>query len=219
MPHLRRLATWNFSGFRGAQAPGRGALASTARFVSAIVSICILAGCAYHMGYGDRQIPGGYRTVAVPVFKNTSHEAGIEVYFTNAFIREMQRSHIGTIADKANAQVTLEGTIDGVTYVRASPILGQGFGPGGNGYANGTVLNSAVRIGVASTLRLRRNSDQKILWEGSFTREQSYSAPTIGNESLSAMNALYDHSARYQNIEVLAQDMMSEAHDRLTENF
>jgi hypothetical protein len=203
MPHFRQLATWNFR--------------PVCAF--ALSGLLALSGCAYHMGYGDRQVPGGYRTVAVPVFKNISHEAGIEVYFTNAFVREMQRERVGTITDKANAQVTLEGTIDQVTYASGSPILGTGFGPAGNGYPNGTVLNSAVRIGVATTLRLRRNSDQKILWEGSFTREQSYSTPRIGYEALSGANALYDHSARYQNIEALATDMMSEAHDRLTENF
>lgn len=189
-------------------------------FPAVLVSVLILlSSCAYHLGAGNRKIPGGYRTVAVPVFKNNSHDSGIEVYFTNALVRELQRAQVGVLAEKENAQTTLEGIIESVSVASSGPIQGTGFSSDGNQYPKDTVLNSALRVNVTTTIRLRRNSDKKVLWEGSFTRGQSYQAPRIGYEDLNALNALYSHSARYQNIEVLAREMMSEAHDRLTENF
>lgn len=172
----------------------------------------MMVSCAYHAGSGDRQIPGGYRAIAVPVFKNQSHETGIEVYFTNSIIRELERAHIGTVVDKQNSQVTLEGIIDNVSYTAVNPqdiyLL-----PGT------TILNTAYNITLGCTLRLRRNSDERVLWEASFRKDQSYQTPKIGYLNINSVNALYNHSARNQNIEAMAADMMAEAHDRMTENF
>jgi hypothetical protein len=175
----------------------------------------VTASCAYRMGYGDREIPGGYQAIAVPVFKNQTHESGIEVFFTNAMIRELERARIGRVADQASSQVTLEGRVMSVDYIpvntvseREAPYLP----------AN-TILNTQYRVNVVVGMSLRRNSDQRVLWEGSFSREQSYLTPRIGIEGLTSANALYNHSARYQTIESMAADLMAEAHDRLTENF
>lgn len=177
----------------------------------------LLPGCAYHQGHGDRQIPGGYRTVAVPVFKNNTTEVGAEVYFTNAFIREMQRSRVGQLTPKETAQVVVEGTLDSVTYLGTVPATrDQAQLP----IPQNTVLNTSYAIVATATVRLRRVSDQKILWEGAFSKTQTYQTPRIAKyEALTAANALYNHSAHYQNLENLASDMMVEAHDRLTENF
>lgn len=168
----------------------------------------LLPGCAYRAGYGDRQIPGGYRTIAVPVFKNMTHETGAEVYFTNAMIRELERARIGTVTDKDIAQVTLEGIVDSIEYL------------GGAQDSRGSiVLNTTVQIVANATIRLRRNSDQRVLWESSFRKELQYYTPRVLIEELSSINASYNYSARSQNLELIAADMMSEAHDRLTENF
>jgi hypothetical protein len=175
----------------------------------------VTASCAYRMGYGNREIPGGYQAIAVPVFNNQTHESGIEVFFTNAIIRELERARIGRVADQASSQVTLEGRVMSVDYIpvntvseREAPYLP----------AN-TILNTQYRVNVVVAMSLRRNSDQRVLWEGSFSREQSYLTPRIGIEGLTSANALYNHSARYQTIESMAADLMAEAHDRLTENF
>lgn len=39
----------------------------------------LLASCAYRLGSPDRGLPGGYRQVYIPMFKNMSQEPGIEV--------------------------------------------------------------------------------------------------------------------------------------------
>lgn len=185
-------------------------------FAFALVPFAALAGCAYHPGHGDQQIPGGYRAMAVPVFKNNTAEVGAEVFFTNAFIREMQRSRVGQIVPKDSAQVVLEGTIENINFV---PTVTQKFDATPLNKKE-AYLNTSYAIVVGATLRLRRISDQRVLWEGSFNKQQTYQTPRVFNyQELTAANALYNHSAHYQNLESMASDMMIEAHDRLTENF
>jgi hypothetical protein len=186
-------------------------VAHQVKSVLVVAVLIVMTGCAYHPGRGERQIPGGYRTVAVPVFKNMTHESGVEVYFTNAFIREMQRARIGSLTDKSAAQVTVDGSIDQIEF--------NGTTIGQNGMPEGAVLNANYTIVVTSTVRVRRNSDQQTLWQGTFTSNRSYRTPKIGYGPLTGANALYNHSAHYQNIEIMAADLMAEAHDRMTENF
>lgn len=179
----------------------------------------LLSSCAYHVGDSDRQIPGGYRTVAIPVFQNKTMEAGIETYFTNALVREFERGRIGRVSSKSDAQTTLEGSIDKIDYAVSTQVQ-QGTAPGQGSYLPpNTILNTEYRILLVASIRLRRNSDQKILWEGSFNGERSYLAPQVGVEGINSANALYNQSARYQNIQAMATDLMNEAHNRITENF
>ncbi len=177
----------------------------------------LLTGCAYRLGAGDRQIPGGYRTIAVPVFKNSTMETGIEVYFTNAIVREIERAAIGKVTEKSAAQVVLEGTVDSVDYIPVAPV--EGTSRADSIIPDRTVLNTRYRVRVTSTIRLRRSSDQQVLWENQFQREEIYSTPRVAIQGLSSANALYNHSARLQNIQTIASDMMAEANDRMTENF
>jgi hypothetical protein len=184
--------------------------------LTALLLCFVLTSCAgYRMGDSDRQIPGGYRTVAIPVFTNKSMEAGIESYFTNALVREFERGRVGRVTSKNEAQTTLEGSIDSVNYVVTTQVSKQYAGFLGENM----ILNTEYRILLQATLRLRRNSDQKVLWEGSFNGERSYLAPQIGQEGINSADAVYNQSARYQNIEAMASYLMNEAHNRITENF
>jgi hypothetical protein len=188
-------------------------------FVFALLAVmAVLSSCSgYHIGDSDRQIPGGYRTVAIPVFKNKTMEAGIETYFTNALVREFERGRVGRVTAKSDAQTTLEGSIDSVGYVVTTQVInGQS---GGEFLLPNMLLNTEYRILLLATLRLRRNSDQKVLWEGAFNGERSYLAPQIGLEGVNSADAVYNQSARYQNIEAMATDLMNEAHNRISENF
>lgn len=186
-------------------------------WVCTLVLLSLTACAGYHMGDSDRQIPGGYRTVAIPVFQNKSMETGIETYFTNALVREFERGRVGKVTERSEAQTTLEGTIDSVQYVVTTQI--NNTLSGGGFLGPNMVLNTEYRILLATTLRLRRNSDQKILWEGTFNGERSYLTPQIGIEGLNSADATYNQSARYQNIQAMATDLMNEAHNRITENF
>jgi hypothetical protein len=186
--------------------------------VSLLITALGMSGCAsYRAGAGDRQLPGGYKDVAVPVFKNQTAEAGAEVYFTNAIVREFERSRIARVTDKDKAQVALEGTVESVKYLVANQMQQGKSSPAE--MPDNTVITTEYRIVLTAAIRLRRISDQKVLWQGTFSGERSYLAPRVLQPSLNSVNAIYNHSAHYQNIESMAADLMAEAHNRMTENF
>ena len=170
-----------------------------------------ISGCAYRVGLAERQIPGGYSLIAVPVFKNLSAEPGAEVLFTNAMIREIERSNLARVTDKSGAQVVLEGTVQGVSYA-ATEAVSADLPPG-------AVQNRAYSVKINASLKLQRVSDQKVVWTGAFEGESTYLAPLVKITGLNTVNSLYNHSAHQKEIEKLAESMMAEAQDRMTENF
>ncbi len=183
-------------------------------FAGSALVLTLACSCSYKIGFSDRGIPGGYENVAVPVFKNATIEAGAEVYFTNAIILELERSRLARIVSKDLAQVTLDGQVASITYVPENPLLGAN-----SLFPAGVVPTLGYRIYCRVNMYLKRNYDQKLLWKSEFNGERTYNAPIIGTAGLNSADATYNHSAHYQNIAQLANDMMAEAHDRLTENF
>ncbi|WP_374079369.1 LptE family protein [Bdellovibrio bacteriovorus] len=174
----------------------------------------LLTGCAYRLGAATRSIPGGYRQISVPVFKNKTQETGIEVAFTNALIQEFQRSRIARVVDNSLSEVAVVGQIDTIQYLPSSPRKeGELYLP------KGTVIASEYRILLTVTVKVVRQADGTELWSGSFSGERTYVAPQVTLAGVNSVNPLYNLSARRQNIDVMANDIMTEAHDRITENF
>lgn len=176
-----------------------------------MMPLLLFAGCAYKLGNPDRALPLGYTQISVPIFQNKTMEPGLEVSFTNALIQEFERSRVGKLVDKNQAEAVLEGSIREIKYV-----------PGGKketGLPQGSILATSYDITVVVSLQLKRLSDNKILWSGDFTRSRSYIAPQVTLPTINTVNPLYNLSARRQNFDILALDMMAEAHDRITENF
>lgn len=193
-----------------------GATIHSYRKVLAIAILCFasfgLQACAYRLGVPERSLPGGYKQVHVPIFKNLTQEVGIEVGFTNALIQEFERSHSARIVDARYAEAQIEGVIKSVQYL-----------PGGKdergSLPKGSVLASEYRILLVVGVSMRRKSDNVELWTGDFQGERTYVAPQVTQAGLNTVNPLYNLSARRQNIESMANDLMSEAHDRLSESF
>lgn len=187
-----------------------------------LVTLCLApAACSYHFGYAQRDLPGGFNKVAIPVFANNTQEVGIESYFTNALRRQFARSQVAHIDDSGNAPVKIIGKIESVRYGS----LGRFEGKSTNSQLNENQLPqyavqiSEYRVYVVIAIELRRSSDQVVLWSGDFKDERVYAAPQVGRAIINTVNPLYNLSARKEVIEQLAYDMMNSAHDRLTENF
>ena len=187
-----------------------------------LIICALLSSCAYRWGFTDRKLPGAYDQVAVPIFENRSEEVGIEVDYTNAFVNRMERSKAAKIVNKNLAPAVVEGSIQTVTVT---------LGPGVTGSANrtdnkeiprlpeGAVLTTEFRVVVVVKVQLRRSSDQSVLWASTFSGEKTYQGPRIGTAIVNSANAVYNQSARRDTIQRLAEEMMTEAHNRMTENF
>lgn len=173
------------------------------------------SGCAYHFGLRERTLPGGYTEIAIPVFKNRTGEVGIEPVFTNALIRRFERSQAVRVLDKDSAPVVLEGTITRVETIASAPVDNTKLTP----LPADTVLDTVYRLVVSSQIVLKRKSDERVIWESTFTNERVYNPPRLGTGVVNSVNATYNQSARIENLSRLAEEMMTEAHDRITENF
>ncbi len=186
----------------------------------ALISLLItgslfLSGCAYHFGLSERGLPGGYTQVAVPIFKNKSPEVGIEPFFTNSLIRRFARSQVARVTDKESAPVTLEGTILTVKTFSGAAKPSNEL----TTLPQDTVITIEYRLVVTISVVLKRKSDEKIIWEGNFANEKVYAPPRLGTAIVNSANATFNQSARMETISRLADEMMAEAHDRITENF
>lgn len=180
------------------------------------VLLFFLNSCAYRLGSGPRSIPGGYSSISIPIFKNKSFEPGAEVAFTNSLLEEFHRSKIAEVKDDALSDVRIEGEINSLENIPQSQ---QAVGEALPYLPKGTILATEYRIVMKVNLRILRRSDDIEVWSGSFMGERKYSASQVTVAGVNSVNSLYDLSARRQNIELLAKDLMSEAHNRITENF
>ena len=174
-----------------------------------------LSGCAYHFGLSERSLPGGYKRVAIPMFKNKTSEVGIEPMFTNALIRRFERSQVAAVTTSDTAPVVLDGTIKKID------IVSQGVRDNTQllTLPPDAVLSTDYRVTIASQIMLKRKSDDRVIWQGSFQGEKVYHVPQIGTAIVNSADATYNQSALMQAIDDIAEQMMLEAHDRITENF
>ena len=200
------------------------------KYLWQLAFMVLLSGCAsYQMGHMKRALPGGYDRVAVPTFYNKTLETGAEVPFTNALIQELQRSGLAEVVSKNDAQVILEGTVSRVywtgTQVGASDpdIQSAVYSPPGTsnptGLPDSVLFTKEYQVYATVHLVARRTSDNTVMWESDIDGDKRYSGPLIFNSAINESNALYNSSARQQTLNKMALDMMSEAHDRLMENF
>lgn len=182
--------------------------------------VLLLTSCAsYEMGSGRRQLPGGYDRVAIPMFVNRTPEVGIEAAFTDRLRLEFERSRIADVVSKDRAQVIVEGVISKVALA-ANSQTGEVL----NDFKEdilpeGTVLSQEYAVSVEVAIVIRKVSNNKVLWTGSFPGSKTYRGPLIATPGLNNSNAIYNQSGRTIVITQLSETLMSEAHDQMTENF
>jgi hypothetical protein len=190
----------------------------------------------YQFGQLDRALPGGYDRVAIPMFINDTQEVNLESYFTKALREEFERSKLARVTTKADAQVILEGRVRDATFIPqvqvtqsntelTTPNPAQNLdgtkSTTNNPLPSNTYLSKQYTVAVDVSIILRKVADNSILWRGSFTNSRVYLAPLVGNprNGLNSVNAIYNQSSRQLTVSAMAKDLMSEAHDRMTENF
>ncbi len=179
------------------------------KLIAGLILFC--ASCAYRQGAPERTLPGGSHEVRVPMFKNLTQEVGIETFFTNALIEEVNHSHVAKL--NPSSDVELLGTIESVQYISSGPATAGVIGK------DTLSVNREYRVVIVIELVLKKRFEEQPLWANKFTGERSFASSFIKSPIVSGANPLYNLSARRRNISELAQDMVAEATDKLTENF
>jgi len=86
-------------------------LNKTGILIITLLCFLLLLGCGYQMVGKETHVPPGLNSIAIPTFKNQTFEPGIEVPFTQAFLREFIRDRRVNVVGRAEADSILEGVI------------------------------------------------------------------------------------------------------------
>jgi outer membrane lipopolysaccharide assembly protein LptE/RlpB len=97
------------------------------KFIS-FLGVLFLLGCGYRMVGKETHVPSGLNSVAIPTFVNRTFEPGIEVPFTQAFLREFIQDRRVKVLNRSEADSVLEGVIKSfyitsVSYDRSGLVL------------------------------------------------------------------------------------------------
>ena len=185
--------------------------------ITASVIQFFLFGCAYKLSAESDSLPGNVKIIQIPLFKNDSSEAGAEIFFTNSLKAEALRSKfVQLVNDEENAQDVLQGRISGIDVIADESVIEA---KNTKYLPTETVIATQYKVGVNVELKLIRKGSSAILWSGSFRQETNYSAPQITLPVINTANALYNHSAKRQTLDILSKEMMQAAFDRMLEDF
>jgi outer membrane lipopolysaccharide assembly protein LptE/RlpB len=144
-------------------------------FTITFLCIFLLLGCGYQMVGKETHVPPGLNSLAIPTFKNFTFEPGIEVPFTQAFLREFIQDRRVNVVDRAEADSVLEGSIRyftmySVAYDKSGFVVE---------YQASVVLDLALK-----------NRTGKVLWEEKGVYETQYfraSSQVLANEANKAV--------------------------------
>lgn len=75
------------------------------------IFIILMAGCGYQMVGKETHVPPGINSIAIPTFVNKTFEPGIEVPFTQGFLREFIQDRRVKVVGRNEADSVLEGII------------------------------------------------------------------------------------------------------------
>lgn len=165
--------------------------------VTLFAALLAAGGCGYVIGYPKGGPVGSARSVAVPIFSNGTHEAGVEVLFTEALRREFSLDPKTGVA--AAAELTIQGV---VTQLTSNPVS---FLQGGKGLAIGEYTITAV-----VTVQALASGKPAPVFAGSYTATEQY---------LSANDPTGTESNRRIAIGRLARRLMKEAHELMVSAF
>jgi hypothetical protein len=146
---------------------------------------------------GRGQLPGGVQTLAVQMFDNRTSQTGAEALITNAVISELNRRRQGSVVSVREAQATLSGVIESITWDTVTL----------------KAVNTAAERRVYATFSLSladRNGD--VLWERSGLKaEQAYTV--VEGDKLATENN------RLEAIRTISSRVAENAYRRLTDQF
>ena len=145
-----------------------------------ILCMMLFTGCGYQMVGKETHVPPGLNSVAVPTFSNQTLEPGIEVPFTQGFLREFINDRRVRVVNRREADSILEGVIKdfqiySVSYDRSGIAL-------------------EYQTTVVIDLTLKKQSGE-ILW-----KEQNFSETRWYRTSTSVLTSESNKAAAIQQI-------------------
>jgi outer membrane lipopolysaccharide assembly protein LptE/RlpB len=85
-----------------------------------ILCMVLLWACGYQLAGKETHLPAGLNSIAIPTFVNQTYEPGLEISFTQAFLREFIQDRRVRVVDRREADSVLEGVIKQFTTTPVS---------------------------------------------------------------------------------------------------
>lgn len=117
--------------------------------IAAAALVTVIGGCGYHIAGKGGAMPGGVKSVSIPVFTNTTAKPDIESILTSAFVNEF----VTTVEVKEKSDAVMQVAIKSYTLTPVS-------------YTRSDV-NQEYRLTVVLSARLYRQENDapgKLLW-------------------------------------------------------
>lgn len=73
--------------------------------------LILMGGCGYQLVGKETHVPPGINSLSIPTFVNKTFEPGIEIPFTQAFLKEFIKDRRVKVVDRRQADSILEGVI------------------------------------------------------------------------------------------------------------
>ena len=182
-----------------------------------LITASVMSSCAYNLRKGTDTLPGGVKSIQIPLFKNYSSEAGAEIYFTNSLKSEALRSRSVILENEdSNAEGILQGTVSGIQVIADESIVES---PSSMYLPSGAVLALQYKVIVTIDLTLKKRGSNVILWSGNFKQIKNFPAAQITLPVINTSNSLYNESAKRQTLDAISKELMQAAFDRLLEKF
>lgn len=186
-------------------------------FFILLITTSVISSCAYNLSTKLDALPGGVKHIQIPLFKNTTTEPGVEVFFTNSLKLEALRSNVARVEnEEANAEAILQGTIASITVIADDSILEA---ENDTYLPKRSVLVQQYKVSVSVDLSLKKKGSNAVLWSGNFQQTKNFTAAQITLPVINSSNPLYNQSAKRQTLDALSKEMMQAGFDRMIENF
>jgi len=103
-------------------------LRSTVKSFMTVICLFLVTACGYQLSGKGTHVPPGITSLAIPTFVNQTLEPGIEIPFTQGFLREFLFDSRVRISGRSEADAVLEGIIksfrlQSVSYDRSGFVL------------------------------------------------------------------------------------------------
>lgn len=146
----------------------------TCGLLSLLMWVSVLQGCGYQLVGKETHLPPGIRTLAIPTFVNQTFEPGIEIPFTQGFLREFIQDRRVRVRGREEADSVLEGVI------KSFQIYSTAYDRSG--------VAQEYQLAVVLDLRLRKKNGE-VLWverdlsDSQFYRTSANALMTESNKS------------------------------------
>lgn len=121
--------------------------------------------CGYKLVGRETHLPQGVASIAIPTFKNRTLEPGIEILFTQAFLREFLRDQRVKVVCREEADAILEGVIKSYEYYSVA--------------YDRSGLASEYRATALIDLTLRKRSGEVIWKENDLSETKTYRVSNV----------------------------------------